>query len=321
MKSNSTYGLESSDDMLLTKELQFLIDESDCFTFTKGRYLTGPLFLHSHMKVVFEDGAELVLTDREENFTKIRTRIAGIEMDGYPALLNVISCHDVSISGKGLLLGQGETWYIKYWGRDMKSGMRKEYDRKGLRWAVDYDCFRPKMVLIQDSFDVTCSDLMIEDSPFWNVHVLSCHYVVLSGLTIRSDCPYSPSTDGIDIDSSFDIEIRNCLVSTNDDGISLKSGRDADGLRVNRITKDIFIHDCTFERGYGLSIGSELSGGIKDIKGERLSFIHSSCGFRIKSSKTRKGFVKGFILKDIKMVDVEYPLLSLDVFCKSSDSR
>ncbi len=290
-----------------TKELQKEIDSSEKMIFRKGDYLCSPLFFHSDMEILFEDGVRLFLTDDENSFHRIPTRIAGIEMDGYPALLNFIGCRNVRVSGKAILYGNGKRWYEKYWGVDMHGGMRKEYDAKGLRWACDYDCHRPKVILIQQSSDIHVSDLELHDSPFWNVHVLYSDHVFLSDMRILSEDRNSPSTDGIDIDSSEDVFISSCHISTNDDGISIKSGRDKDGLRVNRPTRNVVISDCEFHHGYGLGIGSELSGGIEDIEAKNLVFVDSDCGFRIKSSQSRKGYVKNIRLQNLDMHQVKYP--------------
>lgn len=291
-----------------THVFQSEIECTDKMVFRKGTYVCSPLFFHSDMDVFFEDGVRIYLTDEESSFQKIRTRIAGIEMDGYPALLNFVHCKNVHIHGKAILYGNGERWYEKYWGFDTKGGMRKTYDEKGLRWACDYDCFRPKMILIQNSSDIHLSDLELHDSPFWNVHVLYSRNVFLDHLKIFSENPNSPSTDGIDIDSSEDVSISSCYISTNDDGVSIKSGRDGDGIRVNRPTRNVVIQDCEFHHGYGLSVGSELSGGVENICGKNLHFISSDCGFRIKSSSTRKGYVRNICLDGLIMDGVKYPI-------------
>ena len=302
-----TKGLSFSKKKEVTEEIQKRLDRCDDFTFLKGEYLISPLFLHSHMRVHFEEGAILYLTEDENRYTSIFTRYAGIEMMAYPAAITILSCEDVILDGKGLISGQGKKWYEKYWGKDTKGGMRKEYDKQGLRWACDYDCLRPKNILIQDSCHIQINDLTLKDSPFWNLHVLYSNDVVLSRLTIIADDPFAPSTDGIDIDSSYDVLIKNCHISTNDDCISIKSGRDLDGLMINRPSHDIHIEDCVIEKGYGLSLGSELSGGIYGIYASHITFDHSSCGFRIKSSKSRKGYVKEVRLNDILMKEVKYP--------------
>ena len=295
----------------VTKELQALIDlaaeEGKTLLFPKGTYLIGPLFFRSHSHVLFEKGATFLGSEKEEDYPLIDTRIAGIEMKGYPGIFNLIDVKDVVLEGEGTINGQGKRWYIKYWGEDQKGGMRKEYDARGIRWACDYDCLRPKNILIQNSKDIRIDSLTLLSSPFWNLHVLYSNGITLKSLKILSEDPNSPSTDGIDIDSSFEVLIKGCIISTNDDGISIKSGRDSDGLRVNKPSHDIRIENCLFQRGYGLSIGSELSGGIYDISGRNLRFEGSSCAFRIKSSRSRKGYVKDIHLSNILIHNTQYP--------------
>ena len=309
--STETAGIARDGNKNVTAELQKLIDEAaslrQILVFHPGVYRTGPLFLHSDMQVFFEPGAVLLASQDEKDYPKIRTRIAGIEMEGYPGILNILSSKNVRVSGPGTINGQGSPWYEKYWGKDGKGGMRKVYEEKGLRWACDYDCLRPKNFLIQDSERIEVNGLTLLDSPFWNLHVLYSSDVKLTNLTIRSDNPNSPSTDGIDIDSSKNVTISSCSISTNDDCISLKSGRDQEGFEINRPTENVLIEDCTFYKGYGLSIGSELSGGISSIEGRNLTFKGTSCGFRIKSAPTRKGYVRSVHLSRLKMIGVTYP--------------
>ena len=305
-----TSSLRKRKDMV-TDELQELIEEAidkkETLIFEPGIYHTGPLFLPSHSHICFEENSVLVASQEEKDYPLIPTRLAGIEMKGYPGILNILNAEDVTLKGPLHLHGEGDKWYRKYWGKDTKGGMRKEYEKRGMRWASDYDCYRPKNILIQNSHNITLDGLCLFSSPFWNLHVLYSNDIKLLNLRIRSDNPNSPSTDGIDIDSSKDILIKGCSISTDDDAISLKSGRDADGLRVGIPTENVTIEDCSFAHGYGLSIGSELSGGISSIAGKNLSFFGSDCGFRIKSSPNRKGYVKNVSLSNISMLDVRYP--------------
>lgn len=303
--------IEKEGKTVVTERLQEFLDKAKAENKTaflnKGIYLTGPLFLDSGMTLEFEEGSELRLVQDESLFKKIPTRIAGIFIDGYPALLNAIDKENIVIRGKGILNGQGEPWYKKYWGEDGKGGMRKTYDEKGLRWACDYDCLRPRNLLLQNCKNIRVMDVILKDSPFWNLHVLLSSKILIKGVNVISDNPFSPSTDGIDIDSSEDVEIRNCTISTDDDCISLKSGRDQEGLRFRHPTKRVKIMNCTFYKGYGISLGSELSGGISDVEGKNLSFKGTSCAFRIKSSLTRKGYVRNVHLANLMMEDVTYP--------------
>ena len=134
---SSDRAIDTSGNHLVTKELQSLIDEAakagGVALLEKGVYLTTPLFLKSHMELCLEEGAVLLGTTDETQIPLIPTRVAGIEMDWYPGILNCNHQEDVTVSGKGTIDGQGEYWWNKYWGADTKGGYRKEYDAKGCR--------------------------------------------------------------------------------------------------------------------------------------------------------------------------------------------
>ena len=158
------------------------------------------------------------------------TRVAGIEMDWPAALINVYQQPNVRISGKGTIDGNGKIWWDKYW-----KMRREEYEPKGLRWAVDYDCQRPRLIQIYKSSDVRLEGLTLKRPGFWTVHICYSQQVTVDGVTIRNNTEArGPSTDGIDIDSSSGVTVQHCDIECNDDAICLKAGRDADGLRVNR---------------------------------------------------------------------------------------
>jgi polygalacturonase len=217
------------------------------------------------MNIIFEDGCILKGTTNENDIDIIDTRVAGIDMPFYAAVLNIISCKNINIKGKGTILGGGRYYYIKYWGIDKKGGYRAIYDKKNLRFAADYDCKRPRNLLIQKSSNINISDIKLEDSGFWNLHILYSNNININNINIISEDPIGPSTDGIDIDSSNNIKITNSIISTNDDGISIKSGRGPDGIRRNIPSYNIKIDNILFNKGYGIAFGSELSAGIYDV--------------------------------------------------------
>ena len=110
--------------------------------------------------------------------------------------------------------------------------MRKEYEKKGLRWIVDYDCKRVRGILVERSSDITLKGFTLMRTGFWGCQVLYSNYCTIDGLVINNNLGrHGPSTDGIDIDSSTNILIENCDVDCNDDNICIKSGRDADKLK------------------------------------------------------------------------------------------
>lgn len=306
----SDYAIDNSGKTLVTRQLQELIDTTALYKgelhVEQGIYLVSSLFLKSDMKLILEQGAVLQAISCEEEYPVLPTRVAGIEMPWYVGVLNCISAENVEISGEGIIDGGGPYWWKKYWGTDTKSGMRGEYDRKGLRWACDYDCMRPRNVVICHSRNIWLKGFTSYQSGFWNVHILYSSYVEIDGIHILSKEKNSPSTDGIDIDSSHHVEVKNCILECNDDSICIKSGRDYDGLRVNIKSYAVYIHDCTVMAGFGITIGSEVSGGIEDITIKNIRYFGTDCGFRIKSSEKRKGYIRHIVLDGLTMHNVKY---------------
>lgn len=274
------YGAKPDGKTICTSAIQEAIEAATktggCVIFDKGIYLTGSIFIKSNVELRIEEGAEIRGVVDENAYPDIWSRVAGIEMYWPAGVLNIINEKNVKITGKGSINGQGEYWWDKYWGKDKKGGMRKIYDTRGLRWAADYDCKRPRNIIILNSSEVTLEGMTIIRSAFWNVHVCYSENVNIKGLIIKDN--YGPSTDGIDIDSSKNVLIEKCYIECSDDNLCIKAGRDADGLRVNKPCEDIVIRDCETGIGEGITIGSETSGGAHNIE-----------IYNIKANKTKNG--------------------------------
>lgn len=273
---------------------------------SSGTYLTSSLFLGSHTTFHMEEGAVLLGTTEEAAYPLMKTRVAGIEMEWPVGILNINGQRNVTVTGNGRIDGQGPYWWNKYWGDDKKGGMRKDYDARGLRWCVDYDCKRVRNVVVMESQDVELSGFESVRSGFWNVHLCYSRGLHVHHLFIHDND--GPSTDGIDIDSCENVLVEQCKVACNDDSICVKSGRDWDGLRVNRICQDVTIQNCEILTGCGVTIGSETSGGAKNITVRNLKYHGTDCGFRMKSARTRGGLMEDILVENLEMVNVKYPL-------------
>ncbi len=202
--------------------------------------------------------------------------------------------------------GDGKIWWDKYW-----KMRREDYEPKGLRWAVDYDCRRPRLIQIYKSSNVRLEGLTLKRSGFWTVHVCYSEDVNVDSLTIRNNIGgKGPSTDGIDIDSSAGVVVEDNDIDVNDDAICLKAGRDADGLRVNRPTEKIRIRHNTVRGGAaGVTIGSETSGGIRDIDVDRLTVMAGvPDGILFKSANTRGGVMQNIRIRNVEMRGVAHPI-------------
>lgn len=313
---SSEYNIDNTGKTLETGKLQSLIDraskEQATLHLSGGIYLTAALFLKSNMQLVMDEDTVLLGTTDESQYDLVDTRIAGIEMQWYPGVLNIYNQENVTVTG-GSIDGQGPYWWAKYWGVDMKGGMRKDYDSKGIRWACDYDCLRVRNMSVQNSSNVIIRNLTSRNSGFWNIHICYSHDVLVDGARITGNGMESPSTDGIDIDSCHDVTVRNCITNCNDDSICIKSGRDADGMRVGRECHDILVEDCEIRAGFGVTIGSEVSGGVRNIHIRNMNYSGTDCGFRIKSSRVRHGYIQNVLVENLTMMNVKYPIhMNLD---------
>jgi hypothetical protein len=188
---------------------------------------------------------------------------------------------------------------------------REEYEPKGLRWAVDYDCQRPRLIQIYKSTNVSLEGLTLKRSGFWTVHICYSKTVAVDGITIRNNTQdRGPSTDGIDIDSSSGVRVQHCDIDCNDDAICLKAGRDADGLRVNRPSEDIDITDNTVRGGAaGVTFGSETSGGIHGVRIDNLTVLKGvPSAVLFKSAATRGGTIENIRISHVIATDVPTPI-------------
>lgn len=297
----NTYGADPEGKQPSAAAIQAAID--DCaaqgggkVTFRPGTYLTGALFVKKGVNLHIGEGVTLLASQDLADYPESRTRIAGIEMTWPAAVINILGQQNAAITGKGRIDCRGEFCWNKYW------EMRKQYERDSLRWIVDYDCKRVRGILVSESQDITLQDFTIERTGFWAVQLLYSSHCTIDGLTIRNNVTgQGPSTDGLDIDSSTRILIENCDIDCNDDNICLKSGRDADGLRVNRPTEYVVVRNCTSHKGAGLiTCGSETSGSIRHILGYNLKARGTSNVLRLKSAMNRGGVVENIYLSQVQ---------------------
>jgi lysophospholipase L1-like esterase len=304
------YGAKGDGTTLATTSIQKAIDAAarvgGTVTFQSGTYLTGSLFLKSGITFDVPEGVTLIGSEKLTDYPMLPTRIAGIEMTWPAALINVRDQHNVIITGKGIIDGDGPIWWKSYW------DLRASYAPKGLRWASDYDARRPRLILIQNSSDVQLGGgIQLMRSGFWTVQIMYSHDIHVDGVTIRNnEGGKGPSTDGIDIDSSRKILVENADIDVNDDALCLKSGRDSDGLRVNRPTEDVVIRNSIVRHGAAaITIGSETSGGFRNIEAYNITALSGvPSGVLFKSAHVRGGTARDIRIHDLTLEGVAIPI-------------
>ncbi|EOX8713047.1 glycoside hydrolase family 28 protein [Enterobacter hormaechei] len=304
------YGADPTAQRLATSAIQQAINsaqQNDVIVIPQGRFLTGALFLKSGVSLRLDAGAQLVGSQDLADYPLINTRVAGIDMRWPAGIINIIDCENVSITGTGTIDGQGAIWWQRYWGDGERSGMVGDYSARGLRWVVDYDCQRPRNILVFESQSILLRDFTSRESGFWNMHLCYSRHIAVEGVQISNSA--GPSTDGIDVDSCEQVRIERCIVSCNDDNICIKSGRGREAAQKARAARDIVIRGCTLNKGSGITLGSETSGGIERVLIEDNAFNGTGVGFRIKSARNRGGFIRDITVQNLRLTDVRFPVL------------
>lgn len=303
--SVNRYGATKNSDKQSTKAIQKAIDlcsksGGGIVSFEPGTYVTGAIFLKENVHLKIDKDVLLLGSENVKDYPEMMSRIAGIEMVWPSAMINIMNVKNAAVTGEGIVNARGKFNWDLYW------NTRKEYDKKGLRWIVDYDVKRVRTFLVQNSENITLKGLTFKNAGFWTVQILYSKYVTIDGVIIRNnEDGHGPSTDGIDIDSSSWVLIENCDIDCNDDNFCLKSGRDWDGLRVNKPTEYIVIRKSLARRGAGLvTLGSETSGGIRYVLATDLVAKNTDNGLRIKSAITRGGTIENIYFQHIELDSV-----------------
>lgn len=304
------FGADPTAVTLSTAALQRAIDQAspgDTVAIPAGRFLTGSLFLKSDITLWLAEGAVLLGSQQLTDYQQIQTRVAGIDMTWPAGIININACQRVKIAGPGVLDGQGSGWWRRFWGEDEKGGMLADYSAGDLRWVVDYDCQRPRNLVVYQSEDIELRDFTSRESGFWNIHLCYSRAILLTHVVVSNSA--GPSTDGIDIDSCQQVTVEHCTVSCNDDNICVKSGRGLQAQQQAKTAKEITIRHCELRKGSGITLGSETSGGIERVTVEHNHFFGTGVGFRIKSARNRGGWIKNIVVRHLTMTDVRFAFL------------
>ena len=298
---------------LNTKALQNAIDnctENEILYFPKGVYMTGALRLHSNMEMYFEEGAVLQGTDNPEDYLpRIWSRFEGTELSCYSSVLNLgeldrnggYSCQNVFIHGKGTIASAGQVLgdrIIAIEREALKDYLAELGDK--IKECENNDTIpgrvRPRLINMSNAQNVVLSGLTFKNGCCWNVHMIYSDNIVTHNCTFISEGVHNG--DGWDPDSSTNCTIFGCTFFTGDDSVAIKSGKNPEGNIINKPTRHIRVFDCVSKYGHGICMGSEMSGGIEDVKIWDCDLGNSMYGIEIKGTKKRGGFVRDIHVSD-----------------------
>ncbi len=285
-----------------------------------GRYLTGALELKSHVCLEIDEGATLLASQNSSDYPMVESPWEP-EKRWMSALIYAHDAADITVTGNGTIDGRGASWWGPILAMKAKRHARSEdptgtYDPPPappqpqiVGSLPGLPLGRPQLIRFLRCTSVVVEHVTLLDSPEWNIHPLLCDGVRIDGVTISAHIP-SPNTDGIDPESCRSVQILNCRVDDGDDCITLKSGEDESGRRMGRPDEDILIANCTTYHGHGgVTIGSEMSGGVRNITVNNCVFHGTDSGIRIKSQRGRGGVIEGVAFDNIVMEDVPHPFV------------
>ncbi|CAL0330271.1 unnamed protein product [Lupinus luteus] len=258
-----------------------------------GRWLTAPFNLTSHMTLFLAEDAVILGLDDEKYWPLMPPLPSygyGREHPGprYGSLIHGQNLKDIVITGhNGTINGQGQAWW-------------KKHRQKRLNHT------RGPLVQIMWSSDIVITNITLRDSPFWTLHPYDCKNITIKHVTILAPVSKAPNTDGIDPDSCEDMLIEDCYISTGDDAIAIKSGWDQYGIAYGRPSKNIMIRNLVVRSmvSAGVSIGSEMSGGVFNVTVENLLVWDSRRAVRIKTAPGRGGYVRQITYRNLTFENV-----------------
>jgi polygalacturonase len=295
------HGALGDGQTINTKAIQAAIDKCSAdgggvLVVPKGTFLTGSIFLKQGVNLQVEKEGVLKGSVNAEDYPQVNTRWEGIEREFTAALLNAVDLTGVEVSGEGTIDGSGDQWIDRYRQQRQQS---QEAPRSGYTPTLPP---RPRLICFQNCRKVRIAGLSLKNQALWCLHILYCDDVTVEGLNIRARHDI-PSSDGIDPDSSRNLLITKCDIDVNDDCISIKAGKDADGMRVNRPCENIIIEKCRFGYGHGgVAMGSEVTGGIRNVEvRDCVAEDDNWEPIRFKSQPSRGGVVENIIYRNIEL--------------------
>ncbi|MBS7605103.1 MAG: glycoside hydrolase family 28 protein [Candidatus Bathyarchaeia archaeon] len=317
--------------------------------FPPGKYLTGPIILKSNVTLHVERGAIILFTRNYSLYPIVETRRGGIHLYQCIPQLFGKDIDNVRIEGEGIFDGQGDAWRPvkkskvtdEEWRRLVESG-EGVVDESGKVWwptlnalkgmkiiekilesgrkPTKEECentreyLRPQLVQFYNCKNVVINGPTFQNSPLWTVHLVYSENVRVENITCLN--PWnSQNTDGLDIDSCRNVLVKDSYFDVGDDCLCIKSGKDEEGRKIGRPTENITVVNCIMRRGHGgFVIGSEMSGGVKNVVVKNCIFDGTNIGLRFKTQRGRGGIVENISIENITMRNIKEQAILFTTF-------
>lgn len=310
-----------------------------------GIWLTGPIVFRSNINLHLEKGALIVFSSDFNLYPLIKTSYEGLETYRCQSPVSGKNIENIAITDDGAINGSGEAWRPlkkgkvteNHWNSVIKSGgvlkdpaywfptekslkgelMSANTQKNNMNeedWLSVKDYLRPVMISFIECKNVYLEGVLFENSPSWNIHPLMCENVIIDNIKVRNPS-YSQNGDGLDLESCKNCIVIDCSFDVGDDAICIKSGKDEDGRRRARPTENVIIENCRVFKGHGgFVVGSEMSGGVRNISVSNCQFMGTDVGLRFKSARGRGGIVENIYINNINMFNIATEALLFDLY-------
>jgi len=311
----------------------------------KGIWFTGPIVFRSNINLHLEKGALILFSPDFDLYPLVKTVFEGLDTRRCQSPISGRNLENIAITGEGSINGSGEAWRPlkkakvteSHWKKVVASGgiikgntwYPSESSLKGAEmsdmnvpannlseeeWLEIKDFLRPVMVNFIECKNVYLQGVLFENSPAWNIHPLMCENVIIDGIFSRNPA-YAQNGDGLDLESCVNSIIVNSLFDVGDDGICIKSGKDEQGRLRGRPTENVIVDNCKVFQGHGgFVVGSEMSGGARNISVSNCQFLGTDVGLRFKSARGRGGVVENIYISDVYMFNIVTDSFLFDLF-------
>jgi DNA sulfur modification protein DndE len=352
-----TFGAKSDGITLNTKAINNSIEHCSSsgggtVVIPSGFWLTGPLVLKSNVNLHLAEGAFLQFSRNPYDYPLIETSWEGLDAIRVHSPIYGRDLENIAITGKGIIDGAGEVWRpVKQsklappeWNALVKSGgylnekkdtwypterallgsksprpgvIAEGYNLKKAEAIKEF--LRPNLVSLINCRRVLFEGVTFQNSPAWCLHPLLSHHLTFRNISVRN--PWNAQNgDGIDIESCRYVLVEKSTFDVGDDGICIKSGRDAEGRKRGVPTEDVIVRHCTVFHGHGgFVVGSEMSGGARNLLVYDCNFSGTDIGLRFKTTRGRGGVVENVFIKNIRMNNIGGAAILFDMYYMAKD--
>jgi polygalacturonase len=347
-----TYGAKPNGTTLNTSSINRAIEACSkkgggVVLIPEGLWLTGPVVLKNNVNLYVKSAAILQFTSDFNQYPLVMGTYEGRRSARNQAPLSGENLVNIAVTGKGIIDGNGDVWRMvgkdrltesqwkkkvasgglvsadgKTWYPSEKTKKAKEEKLTGVfeegKTLKDYenikDYLRPNLVVLSNCKKVLLEGVTFQNSPAWNLHPVGCEDLTIKNVLVKNP-EYAQNGDGVDIESCKNVLVEGCIFDVGDDGICIKSGKDEEGRKRGKPTENVVIRNCTVYKGHGgFVIGSEMSGGAKNIFVYNCSFIGTDKGLRFKTARGRGGMVEKIYCRDIFMKDIVDEAIYFDMY-------